>query len=261
MKIGSLGRVALLASSIMIGAVAGCGAGGPDTDYGLSRGTSLNGTAAFAEMLRGRGFTVRAAVRLTDELAKWSDGLVRFAPYPGPPEADEAKWFTRWLEEDPDRWLIYVVRDFDTAAEYWKQIRDAIPEADQPERRAEAEENRAREAGWVHELPEKPKKTGDAREWFAVEAGAVRPKFARSWRARGPRTSTAVQPPCGFMKRSCVERGPFCSRAMARRCCRQEFDRSSACLDHRQRLVLAERSPGQPGSPRAVPRGGRLAGA
>ncbi len=217
MKIGSLGRVALLASSIMIGAVAGCGAGGPDTDYGLSRGTSLNGTAAFAEMLRGRGFTVRAAVRLTDELAKWSDGLVRFAPYPGPPEADEAKWFTRWLEEDPDRWLIYVVRDFDTAAEYWKQIRDAIPEADQPERRAEAEENRAGRPAGCTSFRRSPKRRATPASGSRSRPARRRPKFARSWRARGPRTSTAVQPPCGFMKRSCVERGPFCSRAMARR--------------------------------------------
>ena len=176
MKCRSLRRLALIARWIAIAGLAGCGSGGPETDYGLSRGTSLNGTAAFAEMLRRRGFNVRAAVRLTDELAEWSAGLVRFAPYPGPPEADEAKWYTDWLEEDPDRWLIYVVRDFDTAAEYWKQIRDAISESDDPERRAQAEENRSREAGWVTELPEKPKKTGDAREWFGVEPGAGPPK-------------------------------------------------------------------------------------
>ena len=36
-------------------------------------------------MLRERGHEVRTAIRLTDELADWADGIVRFAPYPGPP--------------------------------------------------------------------------------------------------------------------------------------------------------------------------------
>jgi hypothetical protein len=167
---------ALLIFCTAIAISPGCASGGPDAEYGLSRGTSLNGTAAFGELLRSRGSTVRAAVRLTDELAVWAKGLVRFAPYPGPPEAEEALWFTRWLDEDPDRWLIYVVRDFDSSAEYWRDVRDGISESGDPARRAEAEENRVAAADWVFKLPEKPKKTGDAHDWFKVEALAGSPK-------------------------------------------------------------------------------------
>ncbi len=177
-------RVALLIGCTVIAISPGCGRGGPDAEYGLSRGTSLNGTAAFAELLRNRGSTVRAAVRLTDELASWAKGLVRFAPYPGPPEAEEAEWLTQWLDEDPDRWLIYVVRDFDTSAEYWKEVRDGISESAEPARRAEAEENRVAAADWVAKLPEKPKKTGDTDEWFKVEPGAGSPKVCA--RLEGP---------------------------------------------------------------------------
>ena len=30
---------------------------------------------------------------LNKELADWADGIVRFAPYPGPPAEDEAAWY------------------------------------------------------------------------------------------------------------------------------------------------------------------------
>ena len=98
---------------------------GPRPTTAQAAGTSLNGTSAFAEMLRSRGNEIRTAIRLTDSLAEWAHGIVRFSPYPGPPEADEAEWYRTWLADDPDRWLIYVVRDFDATAEYWKQVRDA----------------------------------------------------------------------------------------------------------------------------------------
>jgi Domain of unknown function (DUF4350) len=173
-------RTTLLAVFIcaaLIAILPGCGSTGPETEYGLSRGGSLNGTSAMAELLRSRGHTVRAAVRLTDTLAEWAGGMVRFAPYPGPPEADEARWLAEWLDEDLDRWLIYVVRDFDAGAEYWREIRDGISESAEPERRAEAETNRMAAEDWVHRLPQKPKKAGNARDWFAVESGASVPKI------------------------------------------------------------------------------------
>jgi hypothetical protein len=167
--------VLCILSSTVIAISPGC-AQGPETDYGLSRGTSLNGTAALAEMLRQRGHTLRTAVRLTDELSAWASGIVRFAPYPGPPEADEARWFRQWLDDDPSRWLIYVARDFDAVAEYWKQIHDGISESADPARRAEAESNRAEASSWVLRLPAKPAKTGDAFDWFKVESGASPPR-------------------------------------------------------------------------------------
>jgi uncharacterized protein DUF4350 len=169
-------RLTILVFSVSLGALLpGC-ARGPETDYGVSRGKSLNGTSAFASLLRHRGHEVRAAIRLTDELAGWAGGIVRFAPYPGPPEEAEAAWYHRWLAEDPDRWLIYVVRDFDTLAEYWKDVRDSLSEATEADRRTEAEEKRGDAANWVDRLPHKPKKTGNREDWFTVESAAGSPK-------------------------------------------------------------------------------------
>src|SRR5262249_16435029 len=96
--------------------------------------------------------------------------------YPGPPEAAEAKWYREWLAADPSRWLIYVVRDFDTEAEYWKQVRDGINQETESERHAEAEEKRAATVNWVAELPKKPEKSGNADDWFKVEFVANPPK-------------------------------------------------------------------------------------
>jgi hypothetical protein len=105
MKTRSAAPLSVLVSCALFALSAGC-ASGPETEYSASRAASLNGTSVFAELLRQRGHTVRAAVRLTDELAEWAEGIVRFAPYPGPPEAEEAKWILNWLAEYPERWLI-----------------------------------------------------------------------------------------------------------------------------------------------------------
>ena len=53
--------------------------------------TSLNGTSVLAEMLEDRGHEVRAAIRLNEELADWAGGIVRFAPYPGPPDVGRGR--------------------------------------------------------------------------------------------------------------------------------------------------------------------------
>src|SRR3954468_24506624 len=85
--------------------LSGCGQG-PETTYGSMRGSSLNGTGAFAALLRQQGHTVRTAWRLTDELAEWADVVVRFAVAPGAPDRDEADWYEGWLESVPDRSLV-----------------------------------------------------------------------------------------------------------------------------------------------------------
>ena len=163
-------------TACLIAVLPGCGEGGPDTEYGLSRGPSLNGTSAFAAIFKQRGHEVRPAIRLTEELAEWAEGIVRFATHPGPPATDEAKWYREWLAESPERWLIYVVRDFDSQAEYWKEVRDGIAEAADPDRHALAEKKRAAAAGWVARLPKKAEKSGGATEWFKVEGAANPPK-------------------------------------------------------------------------------------
>ncbi len=180
MKARRSAQAAILCCMSLIVILPGCGFGGPQTEYGLSRGPSLNGTAALAALLRSRGHSVRAAVRLTDTLAEWAEGMVRFAPHPGPPEADEARWLAEWLDQDSDRWLIYVVRDFEATEEYWTEIRDGISESAEPERRADAEASRVLAEDWVHKLPPKPAKSGGARDWFAVESAASPPRVCKA---------------------------------------------------------------------------------
>jgi hypothetical protein len=164
-------RLRLLAASgttLFALAVSGCGSD-LDTTYGKRRGTSLNGTSVLTSMLRESGHEVRTAIRLNDELADWAEGLVRFAPYPGPPARDEAMWYRNWLAAGRDRWLIYVARDFDTVAEYWKTVGDDLADTSGADRRTEAEQKRSAAADWVAKLPKKAKPAADRVEWFEAE--------------------------------------------------------------------------------------------
>lgn len=85
MRLHSILRLLAASGSTLLAlGVSGCGSD-LDATYGKSRGTSLNGTSVLARMLRDSGHEVRTAIRLNDELADWAEGIVRFAPYPGPP--------------------------------------------------------------------------------------------------------------------------------------------------------------------------------
>ena len=136
----------------------------------------MNGTGVFAQMLRDRGHEVRVAIRLSDGLADWANAIVRFAPLPGPPAKDEAAWYRNWLAADGDRRLVYVVRDFDTVEEYWAGVRDELDDPGEAGRRAEAEQARAKAAGWVDKLPAKSSAAAGPREWFEAETASKPPK-------------------------------------------------------------------------------------
>jgi hypothetical protein len=172
MRAGSaLKRLALAArATMLVLGFTGCGAG-LDTTYGKGRGTSLNGTAVFAQMLRDRGHEVRTAIRLTDGLADWASEIVRFAPHPGPPSQDEAAWYRNWLAADGERKLIYVVRDFDTVADYWAGVRDGLGNSSETGRREQAEKEMTKAADWVAKLPAKPKTPANSRDWFDSDTG------------------------------------------------------------------------------------------
>ena len=117
----------------------GCTSPGVETEYGRSRGPSVNGTAVLADLFREQGHTVRATVRLNDNLAEATDTIVRFAPYPGPPGREEAAWYADWLEAKSDRRLIYVPCDFDAEHEYWSEVLARLPKDADPRLR---EQNR-----------------------------------------------------------------------------------------------------------------------
>ncbi|QEH33924.1 hypothetical protein OJF2_24560 [Aquisphaera giovannonii] len=190
-------RIAFLATCGLVLALAmGCG-GGPETAYGTLRGSSLNGTGAFAELLRSQGHEVRAARRLTDETAGWSEVIVRFAATPGPPGRDEAGWYARWLTQRPGRSLVYVVRGYDAEPEYWDRVLAQLSGEDQPERRAEAELRRGRALRWANRLPPAAEKPADPGAWFsllpAVEPPATCKALGGPW-AQGVDAQAAAIP-------------------------------------------------------------------
>jgi hypothetical protein len=170
--------LAILGAMAVALGVIGC-ALGPDDTYGTSHGDSLNGTSVLATMLKDGGHEVRAAIRLNEELADWAGGIIRFAPYPGPPADDEAAWFRAWLAAEEGRWLIYVVRDFDAAHEYWKSVAEGVGAGGDPLRKADAEESRDRAADWVYHLPKKAKTAAAPREWFEVGTPWIPPRACK----------------------------------------------------------------------------------
>jgi hypothetical protein len=147
-----------------------------ETGYGSSRGASLNGTGAFDGLLRSRGHEVRTAWRLTSELEAWAEVIIRFAPYPGPPDREEASWYHEWLENRPERSLVYVVRDYDAEPEYWRLAVERLGEPGAETRRALAESNRDQAKNWIDRLPSKADKPADAALWFKVGTAANPPR-------------------------------------------------------------------------------------
>jgi hypothetical protein len=140
-----------------------------DPSYGRVRGVSINGTGVLAELFRDQGHTVRTAVRLTPELDRWAEVIVRFAPDPGPPKQDEADWYASWLDQGSERRMIYVPRDFDAEVEYWSEVIKLLPkDAPQSQRdRAERLKKEARRPDPISPLKAAP--VARPEEWFAVE--------------------------------------------------------------------------------------------
>jgi hypothetical protein len=161
------------------GLLGGCAGQDVETTYGRSFGRSVNGTAALAEWLRSRGHEVRAVARLDDRLRDRADVLVRFAPYPGPPERREALWYDDWLRAAAGRRLVYICRDYDAEADYWRNARDRLPADAESNRRSRIESRLSRAEGWVTRLPDRPKEPADSELWFEVPASKTAPTLCR----------------------------------------------------------------------------------
>jgi hypothetical protein len=171
----SLFRATTWLPAVALTVLAGC-ASGPETDFSFSQGKSLNGTSVLSSALQAEGHEVEAAIRASDEVANWAQGIIRFSPYPGPPDRAEATWYQNWLSDGVDRWLIYVARDFDASLEYWQSIVDQLAGNAAPEERQEAERARDLAADWVNHLPPKASKPADAAHWFETEKALKPPR-------------------------------------------------------------------------------------
>ena len=146
----------------------GCGPSEVETGHGRSRGSSVNGTAAFAALLRERGHEVRAAVRTTDTLGEWADVIVRFAVHPGLPDRDESVWLYRWLRAEDDRRLVYVALDFDAESEFWEAMLAAEPKDAKPEVLERIKQKRDLSKLWAGNLPARGKTPARDAEWFTI---------------------------------------------------------------------------------------------
>lgn len=170
-------------------ATAGCGQG-PETEYGGSRGASVNGVSAFRSLLENRGHQTRAALHLGDQVSEWAEVIVRFAPQPGAPDKDEAEWYDFFLMDEPDLAVVYIPCDFDAAAEYWTAVLDR-PETMDADQINEAQSSRDEAARWVDRLPDKVKSPAPAGIWFTTGPAAGSPRIAKG--LSGP-WSTGVDP-------------------------------------------------------------------
>jgi hypothetical protein len=148
--------------------LAGCGST-VDTSHGRSRGASVNGTGAFAELLRQRGHQVRVARRANETLADWANVIVRFAHHPGLPDKEEGEWLEGWLAATPGRKLVYVVHDFDAASEFWDAMLAELPTGTMPDQVEQVTRNRDAAKPWAGSLPPKPKDPAEEDSWFAFE--------------------------------------------------------------------------------------------
>ena len=158
----------LVALAVALG-LAGC-SDEVDTEYGRSRGRSINGTNAFADLLTQRGHTIRPTLRYTESLGAWARVIVRFAPGGGPPDHDEALWLREWLDADPGHRLIYVVRDGTTDAEFWGRMLGALPpDAREGERAKIQARIAAARAPALPSTPPTPVAPAEGREWFVTE--------------------------------------------------------------------------------------------
>lgn len=167
---GTRVRVPALVALAAVASLSGCGGTEIDTTYGLTRGKSVNGTGAFAELLRLRGHEVRTARRLNDELGEWADTLVRFAPYSGPIEREEAGWYLDWQLSQPGRRLIFVCRDGGAEAEYWAAALASLPPDAPPEQRDRIEAKLDQASGWGSQLAPPGTEPADPDAWFGQDA-------------------------------------------------------------------------------------------
>lgn len=171
--------------TILLLAIVGCGTKPPtlDTSYGKTYGTpgqkSVNGTSVLVEMFESAGHHVTTVSRFSPRLES-ADTIVWFPDDFDPPSAKHRKYLEEWLQADTSRQrtVIYVGRDFDAAAEYWRQ---AVPYA-KPEHVAEYHRKRAEAISkWNSERAQIPADT--YARWFMLKS------------AKPPTTATALEGP------------------------------------------------------------------
>lgn len=113
----------------------GCGSE-LETMYGRRSGfgaTSVNGTAVLAGMFQQRGHEVISWGSLSPRVYDRADCIVWFPDDFEPPPEEVVDWLEDWLLDEPGRTLIYVGRDYDAEADYWRAVLPKVPAAEKPQ--------------------------------------------------------------------------------------------------------------------------------
>jgi hypothetical protein len=119
----------ILVASLFLVSSAGCQ---PELqmEYGTRsamHADSVNGTHLFSEMFDRAGHRVTNWRWLSPRLREKADVIVWFSTSFDPPSQEVRDWLEEWLEERPDRTLIYVGRDYDAARPYLERVKKGPP--------------------------------------------------------------------------------------------------------------------------------------
>ncbi len=93
---------------------------------------SVNGTAVLAGLFEQAGHRVVSVPRLTSAVTHRSDCIVWVPDSFDAPGEDSLQSIEAWLRQEPGRTFVYVGRDYDAAAPYWRAVLPAAPAAAQP---------------------------------------------------------------------------------------------------------------------------------
>jgi hypothetical protein len=122
-------RILALLVPLLLVATCGCDRE-IDTTYAAVRGDSINGIAAFVQLLRDTGHTVTARQRLPAEIDADVTTLVVFDHSFTGLEPEVGQLLASFAFAAPDRTLLLVLRDSDCVVEYLRAVlaRDDLPE-------------------------------------------------------------------------------------------------------------------------------------
>jgi hypothetical protein len=128
-------RIAALLVPLLLMATGGCDRE-IDTTYAAVRGDSINGIAAFVQLLRDTGHTVTARQQLPAEIDADVTTLVVFDHSFTGLEPDTGDLLMNFASSQPDRTLLLVLRDSDCVVDYLRAVlaRDDLS----PDRRSRA---------------------------------------------------------------------------------------------------------------------------
>jgi hypothetical protein len=158
-----------LAASLLLLLFSGCRYD-IDSHYGQRSGVhapSVNGTSVLADMFSEAGNRVSSTSVLSPRIAKKADVIVWFPDDFELPSAKARGWMKTWLNGSKDRTLIYVGRDYEASAAYWKACEAGASPTSLPEIQFRKSE---REAEFQARRKDLPKSAHS--EWFRIDGQA-----------------------------------------------------------------------------------------